>query len=79
MAAKIDVKWEDIRIWSTQEITVYPEPGKATKVIALTYSYKDYPPRTIWVDKDKYTKENVLKAIKEDLSAVLSAPALPPL
>ncbi|MEM4469075.1 MAG: hypothetical protein QXS32_08435 [Candidatus Nezhaarchaeales archaeon] len=79
MAKVPEVKWEDIRIWSTQEITIYPEPGKAVKVIAVTYSYKDYPPRTIWVDKDKYTRENVLRAIKEDLSTVLSAPALPPL
>jgi len=78
MAEIPEIKWEDIKIWSTTEMEVFEKPGVSRKVIAVTYTYKDYPPRTVWIDKDKYTKENLLKLIQEDLKAVIRGPVLPP-
>jgi len=78
MAEIPKIKWEDIRIETTHDVKIYVEPGKAKPVIAVTYTYKDYPPRTVWIDKDKYTKENLLKLIQEDLAAVIRGPVLPP-
>jgi len=78
MAEEVEVKWEDIELLSTEEVTVYPAPGEERKVIAVTYVYKDYPPRTVWIDKDKYTKENLLRLIREDLKTVLRGPVMPP-
>jgi len=72
------ITWEDIKVWSTQEMEVFVAPGQTKKVIAFTYSYKDYPPRTIGVDKEKYTKPQVLELIKEDIKELLRGPVLPP-
>ena len=78
MAKEPEIRWEDIRVLHTEEIVVYPEPGKPKSVVAFTYVYQDYPPRTIWIDKDKYTRENILKLVREDLKSILRGPMLPP-
>jgi len=77
MPAPVTVKWEDVRIWTTTEMTVMPELGKSRQVIAVTYTYKDLPPRTVWIDKDQYTRENLLKMVQADVEAVMRGPILP--
>jgi hypothetical protein len=78
MAAKVEVKWEDLKILATEEIEVWKSPTSKVHVMQVTYTWRDFPPRTIWIDKEKYTRENVLKLIAEDLSKLMRAPALPP-
>jgi len=78
MTSAIDIKWEDIRIISTEEITIYPKPGQTSQIVVVTYIYKDFPPRTVWIDKDKYTKQNLLRLIQEDLKSLTKPPVLPP-
>jgi len=77
MSKPLEVKWEDIRILSTEEVETYPQPGKKVIVLAVTYVYKDFPPRTIWIDKDKYTRDNLLKMVKADLERIIGGPMLP--
>jgi len=48
-------------------MTVFPSLHEVKKVLAITYRVDDYPPRTIWIDEDKLTDENLKNAIKEDL------------
>jgi len=74
----VEVRWEDIRVLSTEEVTIYPEPAKAVRVLAVTYTYRDYPPRTVWIDRAKYTRENLLRLIREDIARVVRGPELPP-
>jgi len=56
-----------IRIIREEEITVYPEPERPVQQIAVTYVYEDYPPRTLFIDKEKYTMATLKMAIKEDI------------
>jgi len=78
MAEPLRITWEEIKVWSTQEMEVFVAPAETKKVIAFTYSYKDYPPRTRWVDKDKYFKPHVLELIKQDVKELIKGPTLPP-
>ena len=39
----------------------------ATKIIKVTYSMEGYPPRTLWIDRSKYSKQAVIDYIKADI------------
>jgi len=46
-----------------------PITDEETREMArITYKYDGLPPRTIWIDTDKATKENVARMIKADLA-----------
>ena len=53
-----------------RDITVYPEPGVAKVTVGVTYRVGLAPPRTVWIDKEKYTPEAVKAAIKADQELV---------
>lgn len=57
----------EVEIIDESEITTYPRLGEEKKQIAVTYVAPGYPPRTIFIDKEKYSEEALKKAILEDL------------
>lgn len=56
-----------VTILSEQELTVSPRPGVTKQVVAVTYLAPGLPPRTIWIDKDKYTEDNLKQVIRQDM------------
>jgi len=77
LAARVTVRWEDIRILSTETVEVYPAPEQVRRVLAVHYVYKDYAPRTVWIDEEKYTREELLRLIQEDMERVIAGPRMP--
>jgi len=77
MAGRVTIRWEDIKILSTEPVEIYPAPEQVRRVLAVTYVYKDYAPRTVWIDEDKYTRQNLLKLIQEDMEKVIAGPRMP--
>ena len=60
----------EVTIVDEREITIRPTPEEEKKVVAITYRVETKPPRTVYVDKDKYTDEAVKEAIKLDMAKV---------
>ena len=56
-----------IRILRRTPITTSPRPGEVVETLAITYVADDRPPRTIWIDKEKWSQEAEKEAIKKDL------------
>jgi len=56
-----------VKILSEFEFDTYPKIGETKRVVAVTYQIEGMSPRTVWIDKDKYTDENLKKLIQEDL------------
>ena len=59
------------RIVAREVINITGAGGKVIPVMRFTYVVENFPPRTVWIDKDKATKENVTKLITADLSSLL--------
>jgi len=59
------------RIVARRLIEISGPEGKTIPVLRITYTIPGFPPRTIWIDRDKATKENITKLIQEDLTALL--------
>ena len=59
------------RIVAREVINITGAGGKIIPVMRFTYVVENFPPRTVWIDKDKATKENVTKLIAADLSSLL--------
>lgn len=59
---------EEVNIISRASIVTYPKLGVAKKQMRVTYSTPDIPPRTIFIDEEKYNKETEAKLIKEDIA-----------
>jgi len=59
------------RVVSRNVINIPVTAEKTVKVLRLTYQVAGFPPRTIWIDYDKATKENIMRMIAADLSKLL--------
>jgi hypothetical protein len=59
------------RIVAREVINITGAGGKIIPVMRFTYVVENFPPRTVWVDKDKASKENVTKLVTADLSNLL--------
>lgn len=57
----------EVQIIDETEITTYPRLGEEKKQIAVTYVAPGFPPRTIFIDKEKYSEEELKRLILEDL------------
>jgi len=61
----------EVTIISRDEYTTYPKPGVEEKLIAVTYAYADYPPRTIYIPKEVYSPEKEKEEIRKDIETFL--------
>jgi hypothetical protein len=59
------------RIVAREVINITGAGGKVIPVMRFTYVVENFPPRTVWIDKDKASKENVAKLVAADLSNLL--------
>jgi len=59
-----------VKIVSRNVVKIPASDEEVTELARISYQYPGLPPRTVWIDKDKATKENVLKLIKADLARV---------
>jgi hypothetical protein len=59
------------RIVAREVINITGAGGKVIPVMRFTYVVENFPPRTVWIDKDKASKENVTKLVATDLSSLL--------
>jgi len=59
------------RIVAREVINITGAGGKIIPVMRFTYVVENFPPRTVWIDKDKASKENVTKLVAADLSNLL--------
>ena len=45
-----------------------PKLSETVKIIRISYRVEGYPRRTVWIDADKYSPENVAKLILNDFN-----------
>ena len=65
----------EVTIISEEEIPHYQPDGGVTVMIAVTYTANDRPPRTVWIDKPKYSDAVLRQAIRSDMEkAAAEAP-----
>jgi len=70
--SKEEKKTYNVTILARREITVYPKIGQEAKQIAVTYVAAGLPPSTIYIPKEKYTKDYEKKLIREDIEKRLA-------
>lgn len=73
MAAEEKAKHR-IRVLKRTPITTSPRPGEVTTTLAITYQADDRPPRTIWIDKDKWSIEAEKEMIRKDIEERAKVP-----
>jgi len=56
-----------VRELRREEITVYTAPGVPKQIVVVTYQAEDLPPRTVWIDKEKFTEALLHEVIREDV------------
>ena len=56
-----------VRILSREEITTYPKIKTPVKTIAVTVHAPGYPPFTLFIPKDEWSKEKERELIKQKL------------
>jgi len=61
----------EVTILDRREITTYPELRRPVTNVAVTYVHGELAPRTIYIPKEKYTKELVAKMIRADVEKLL--------
>lgn len=67
---------ERIRVRYRTELIEVPLPsGEVNKVLAVTYEAPGLPPRTLFVDKEKASEEEILKLIRLDLERRMATKA----
>lgn len=59
-----------VQVIRQRELTV-GVGNQAIKIVRTTYSTEGYPPRTVWIDKSKYSKQAVIDFIRADLKDAL--------
>ncbi len=58
-----------VTILRRTDLPTYPTPGEVVIIRAITYQADMMPPRTIYIDKDKWTAEAEREAVTADLEA----------
>jgi len=54
--------------------TSWPKIGQPVRVVAVTYSTPDLPPRTIWIPEAEYSEEHRDALIKRDMQERRATP-----
>jgi len=57
----------EVTILDRREITTYPKLKQPLVQLAITYAAAKLPPRTIFIEKAKWSKEAEVAAIKKDM------------
>jgi len=72
MAAKPKEKVEyHVTIVDRHETPVFVAPEQAVVMKVITYSYGDFPPRTIWIPLKEYSPEREKEEIRKDIEKLL--------
>jgi len=66
MVEKVEVK-KEVTILDRREITTFPKLKQPLVQLVITYVAGDLPPRTIFIEKDRWTKDAEKAAIKKDI------------
>lgn len=56
-----------VTILRRTDLPTYPTPGEVVIIRAITYQANMMPPRTLYIDKDKWTPEAEREAVAEDI------------
>ena len=59
-----------VTILRRTDLPTYPTPGEVVIIKAITYQADMMPPRTIYIDKDKWTEDVERDAIREDIEKI---------
>lgn len=57
---------EEVRV-TRQEMTIFPQPGRAERVYAVTFITSDLGPRTIFIPVREWTPEVEKKRIMDEI------------
>jgi hypothetical protein len=63
---------EEVRVMR-QEMTIFPTPGKAERVYAITFITADLGPRTIFIPVSQWSPEVEKKRIAEEMARLRKA------
>jgi hypothetical protein len=68
MSAKKEEHKLNVVVLSRREVSVFPKLGQEVKQLLVTYVAAGLPPKTITIDKDKWSIDVEKMLIKEDVS-----------
>ncbi|MCL5026635.1 MAG: hypothetical protein M1531_09115 [Chloroflexi bacterium] len=60
---------DQVTIVNEYQYVAYPAPNHPVVMVAVTYQKGLNPPRTVFVERDKLTDENLRRIIQEDMAA----------
>jgi|FaiFalDrversion3_1042247.scaffolds.fasta_scaffold00368_2 hypothetical protein len=63
---------EEVRVMR-QEMTIFPQPGKAERVYAITFITSDLGPRTIFIPVSQWSPEVEKQKIREEIQRLRKA------
>ena len=63
---------EEVRVFR-QEMTIFPTPGKAERVYAITFITPDLGPRTIFIPVAQWTPEVEKAKVREEIQKLRKA------
>lgn len=63
-----------IRVLKRTPITTSPRPGETVTTLAISYQVDSSPPRTIWIDKEKWSLEVEKEMVRKDIEERAKAP-----
>jgi len=78
MQRRLQVKWEDIQIWSVVNVEKKVNEEEVEHFIRFTYTYRDFAPRTLEIPARMFTREGILRAVEKDLEGLFKPLRLPP-
>lgn len=58
-----------VTILRRTDLPTYPTPAEVVIIRAITYQADMMPPRTVYIDKDKWTEEAEKETISADIEA----------
>lgn len=62
-----------VTIISEEQIPQYRPDGTVNIMIAVTYIAPNMPPRTVWIDKTKFSPQILAQAIRADMEQAKAA------
>lgn len=65
-----------IRVLRRTPISTSPRPGETVITLAISYQTDDRPVRTLWIDKEEWTKEAEMAMIKKDIEERAARPVV---
>lgn len=70
MPEETKLNGETVDIIEEADYLTYPKVNQPLEMMRITYQYQNYPPRTIFVKKAEWTKDNKAGILRKDIAQI---------